>query len=46
MADLMDEFAEAVTDYIEKGVLYYTNLSQGGSLDKTRNARDRPADDA
>ena len=43
---MTDEFAEAVTECIGKGVLYYTGLSQGGSSDKKRNAPDGPADDA
>ncbi len=45
-ADMTDEFANAVTDCIGKGVLYYTNLPQGGSPDKKRSALDGPADDA
>jgi hypothetical protein len=45
-ADVMDEFAEAVTNCIGKGLLYYSNLSQGGSPDKKRSAPDRPADEA
>ena len=45
-ADVTDEFAEAVTECIGKGVLYYINLPQGGSPDKKRGAPDAPADNA
>ncbi len=45
-ADMLDEFANAVTDCIGKGVLYYTDLPQGGSHDKKGSAPDGPADDA
>ena len=45
-ADMTDEFADAVTNCIRKGALYYPDLTQGGSPDKKRNAPDGPADDA
>ena len=45
-ADMTDKFAEAVADCIGKGVLYYTDLPQGGSPDAKRKQPPEGGDEA
>jgi hypothetical protein len=45
-ADITDEFAEAVTDCIGKGVVYYTDLPKGGSPEGKRKQPPEGKDDA
>jgi hypothetical protein len=45
-ADMTDKFAEAVADCIGKGVLYYTDLPQGGSPDGKRKQPPEGGDEA